>query len=263
MTRIRNVVILGAAFVVGSATPLLASDLLYPPMGGMKDGAIDPMATEIPAPIPIQETASWYLRGDIGYSWYQDPDTSINAFGSDYDVDNGAIESTGTIAVGFGTYVTPHLRGDLTVEYRFESDVTASLVGDIGGTQPLDGTEFNSAGLQTTLALANLYYDFTPYRHFTPYIGAGIGFAYHDLSIPDKTWINTTFGKGTSMQVAFAAMLGMSVTLRDGWMLDAGYRFLYMGDADIDFVINADDPNLSLKDIMAHEVRVGLRYDLF
>ena len=62
-------------------------------------------------------------------------------------------------------------------------------------------------------------------------------------------------------------MTGFTVALRDRMTLDAGYRFLYLGQAksgnfyETGNPINAAGP-VNIDEIHAHEFRVGLRYDI-
>ena len=98
---------------------------------------------------------------------------------------------------------------------------------------PLPGSrEF---GLKSTVALANLYYDFDFGSRFTPYLGVGLGFTHNEATagsvIDDTGAVTATIDGSSSTNVAGAAMAGVSMKLRDRLSLDAGYRFLYLGDA--------------------------------
>lgn len=293
--------------------------------GGMKDSY---EAMPIPAPIPVEQAARWYLRGDIGYTWYNDP--VMTQFGgidyndaatvptshhvdTDFRLRGANIEEAYSFGGGVGYYFNQHLRGDVTVDYREEADVsgvntnsynvgydhTATVPGHL--TVPANSvTQF---GFSSTAVLFNLYYDFLPRggvaygsskdgpvyhpgSRFQPYVGAGIGF-----SVNETTDGITAFDCGScsgglrymthagesETNFAAALMAGVAVELRHNFKLDIGYRFMYLGSAQtgaINGLYEADgtevtdnvthsDSKFKLDDITAHEIRVGLRYDIY
>ena len=136
--------------------------------------------------------------------------------------------------------------------------------------------------LQSDVLLANLYYDFDMRSRFTPYIGMGLGITRNQTtggSVPDFNdpcgcgFNNVSIAGASQWSVAGALMTGASFNVRDRLHIDAGYRFLYLGDAHTGTMTGtkaaaftapqhpgAGDPVMS--DIYAHEFRVGLRYDI-
>ena len=58
-------------------------------------------------------------------------------------------------------------------------------------------------------------------------------------------------------------MAGVSWSLQEGFLLDAGYRYLYIGDATTNHSTDGVWPDLSIGDIQAHQFRIGLRYELY
>ena len=78
--------------------------------------------------------------------------------------------------------------------------------------------------------------------------------------------VTGTIESGSSTHVAGALMTGVSFQLRERMNIDAGYRFLYLGETATGAVrdntggaLIAADP--TIEQIHAHEFRVGLRYD--
>ena len=78
-----------------------------------------------------------------------------------------------------------------------------------------------------------------------------------------------TIDGASKWSTAAALMAGFSMQVRDRLHIDAGYRFLYLGEATTGAVnavtaggptVVSDDPDVS--EIHAHEFRVGLRYDI-
>jgi len=248
-------IVAGALLLVASAAG--ASADYYG--GGMKD-----------MPVTIMQPASWYVRGDTSYSWMDagELNGAISRFGS------VSIDNNWALGGGVGYYFGRGIRGDVTYEYRFKSDVHG------GGTC---STDFD---LKSSLLLANLYYDFRPYERFTPYVGVGLGAARHSTSggqIVDTGCGTPTlsFRGDSDWSAAGAVMAGFSIRLDRGahapvsikdapvsepgrLHLDVGYRFLYLGDAHTSNLVGITPPTPGprIDDVTAQEIRVGLRWDI-
>jgi opacity protein-like surface antigen len=144
------------------------------------------------------------------------------------------------------------------------------------------GSDFD---FKSSVILANLYYDFRPYERFTPYIGVGLGAAYHSTSGGVFTGCGGCgpYDGGSNWSAAGALMAGFSVRIDRGGHerisikdqpvaaepgrlhLDVGYRFLYLGDVHTGGIIGAGippTPGPRLDDVTAQEIRVGLRWDI-
>lgn len=273
-----RVVLLGAAIVVGSAMQAGAADLYG---GGLKDQG--PVAV---APVK----SNWYLRADGSWAAYSVGDFNLYDHGvvnapttfssTDGDVDNGW-----GVGGGIGRYFGYNVRGDLTLEYRTSTDVTGTATAccDLGTKSSVDGV----------VGLANLYYDFNRGARIVPYIGAGIGFAHLKsgggtlgcVTGCGANFGDATYGGESRTNFAVAGMAGVSVKLRGGepayveggmkdtpvvieggraLYLDVGYRFLHLGDIDGGKALqtNGNAIDVGWDSLNAHEVRVGLRYDL-
>jgi opacity protein-like surface antigen len=220
------------------------------------------------APAAIAPTASWYVRGDVGYAWMDANDLVANSF----TFSSVSVDNTWGLGVGIGTYFGAGVRGDLTYEWRASTDVHAT------------GVAVADFELDTQVLLANLYYDFRPFAHVTPYIGIGVGAAFHSTSSGTVTTTcggTCNFDGENKWTPAAALMAGLSfrldrqapVSIKDSSVaatvpgrlhFDVGYRFLYLGDASTGHAVGvaAPTPGPRLEDITAHEFRIGLRYDL-
>ena len=244
--------LLGAVIVLASSLGAAAADLYG---GSMKDA---PFMMPMEAP-----QRSFYMRLDGGYGSFDTPDITEDRL---YDLHDASIDSTWSFGGGAGMYFGRGFRGDITVDRRFETDV----YGDLAMHPNLSGARH--FGLKSTVALANVYYDFDYGNRFTPYLGVGLGFTKNETT---AGWVETcgctssTIEGGSSTHVAGAAMAGFNVKLRDRLSLDAGYRFLYLGEAATGPVtttyatvpaIVSQDP--TVENIHAHEFRFGLRYDI-
>jgi opacity protein-like surface antigen len=190
-----------------------------------------------------------YLRGDAGASFTTEGNRS---FGS---VDQG---DSYAIGGGVGYRFSPNFRTDVTLGYR----------GDYGFDQTGGGVRAR-ANLDSFVGLVNGYWDITTVAGFTPYIGAGIGFADNSYG---RTRVSTTGGApigtlngDTTTDFAWQATAGVSYSVTPKWAIDFGYHYLDMGTAQTGSTFTAGGVGLAtggpLKgDLQAHEATVGLRY---
>jgi opacity protein-like surface antigen len=261
-----KVLLLGAALVLGSALSASAADL-----GGSLNEA--PAMAPMPAP-----SAGWYLRADGGYNWYQNPSIEMN-YG--FEAHDTKLDGAWSVGGGIGRYFGNGFRGDITVDHLFNANLNSTFCGCDGTA---DHAQFN---FSSTVVLANLYYDFNRGGRFVPYIGAGVGFAHNETgagSIAGPCGCEDgSINKGSSNSFAAAAMAGLSWRIRGGGTtyvggmkdepvavssghalyLDFGYRFLYLGDVNTgDVAWDAPPIEPKVNNITAHQIRVGLRYDL-
>lgn len=285
----RALLVIGAAFVVGSVSGASAADL-----GNYGGGSIKDAPYQVAAP-----SAGWYFRIDGGYAAYDADSVSIvdqNTIGAPaatvFSNFGGDVGDGWSVGGGIGRYFGNGFRGDLTLEYRGSTDLRGSASADPCCELVETQTEFDGV-----VGLANLYYDFNRGGRFIPYIGAGIGFAHLktdggtlSCSVPNATYSCATdfgdaeYGSSSKTNFAVAAMAGVSIKLRGGepayvtsikdapvevssgraLYLDAGYRFLYLGDFETHnaYQSNTNQIDVEWNDLTAHEVRVGLRYEL-
>ena len=231
--------------------------------GSFKDtGGYQPMNQGRPA--------LFYMRGDFI--------ASSNNFGTiteapNYTESNTHITSNRAWGGGVGMHFTPNIRGDLTLDMSN----AASINGDVtNGGATVQGTRH--FGVKRLVGLANLYYDVDTNTRFTPYIGVGLGFARNTTTAGDIAiagcpgTCSATMDSATKTNAAGALMAGFTTKLAERWSLDAGYRFLYTGDAHTsDIAITrtppvAGAPNstpaIIVRDLYEHELRVGVRMDL-
>jgi opacity protein-like surface antigen len=254
----RATLALGLAISLGAAGDAAAADLYG---GSIKDSY---------APMPAATSSSIYVRLDGGYRGYDQPDITEDGI---YDLSDDDIGNAWSIGGGVGRYFTNTIRADITYDHHFEADVTARL---LDGQAALPGTR--SFGLQSDVVLLNAYYDFNRSGRFSPYIGVGLGVVHHKTlegTVLDDCGCTGLIEEGSGSHVAGAVMAGFTTKLRGdetggrNLFLDVGYRFLYLGEVATGEVITtgagggvsiSDDPDV--QDIHAHELRVGMRYDI-
>jgi opacity protein-like surface antigen len=259
----------GIAVFAGSATAM-AADLGG---GSMKDTSFQPMMTERPA--------LFYVRGDFthsssGFDTISEPATFTHS--------QAHLGNTRFWGGGVGYHFSPNIRGDLTLD----AGSTASVRGTVA--DPLATVQGERQfGVKHIVGLANLYYDFDPRGRFSPYLGVGLGFARNTTTagsvavsgcdavdpLTGAPACSAAFEGASKNNAAGALMAGISTKLGDRWTLDAGYRFLYLGDAhtgDIQVTRAAgatvtgpapnSTPEITIHDMYAHQFRVGLRMDV-
>ena len=267
MTTINRTIFACAASVLMSTAGAFAADLYG---GSMKDGG-GYVAPQSGRP------ALFYLRGDLI--------ASSNDFGSinelpNYTESNTHIGNSRAWGAGFGMHFSPNVRGDLTLDWSS----TAAINGDVvDGAATVQGTR--QFGVKHLVGLANVYYDFDMHSRFTPYLGVGLGFSRNTTTAGSVSIVgcDAAFGGAASncaanmdgkskISAAGALMAGFTTKLADRWSIDAGYRFVYVGDANTDgiqitrIVNNPAWPQstsgMTVRDMYEHQLRVGLRMDL-
>jgi opacity protein-like surface antigen len=267
---------------------------------GLKEMAV-PAPIPVPAAVPLREGFSYYLRGDLNWSPGSDRTyTERGAIYGELDSATGPFSSTaipftssrddvfgGTI--GFGAYFTRHLRGDLTLDfnqhnkYLFNGTYTYPMIAPVGNS--INGRVVDTIRLSNAVALVNGYFDILPRGLFTPYVGAGIGFVYNQMDRNYQNTENQVNGAGAvvggpfvrggtsrdnNVGLAAALMAGASISFHHSWALDIGYRALYMDGISTTVTIPsffagqpAQQSTAALGDVWEHQVRVGLRWNLW
>lgn len=241
------------------ATPAAADGM--PRYGSIKDP---------PMPMPMRSMAGpCYFRADAGYSWSQAPDvrwpvTSGGAFVTD-TVANVTMENTWLAEAGIGCGSGSRgLRAELVLGYRGERKIE----GEPGpwnpsGPPPLGDPLHTS--ITTYTAMTNVYYDLGRIGNFVPYVGAGLGAAYHmvdEVYFTENAALLNRIHGGRDLAFAWSLMAGVGYQLGERAVLDFGYRYIDLGKAtsersDTAFFVN---PRVVIRDMDAHEFKIGLRY---
>lgn len=208
------------------------------------------MPGDRPLPLPTstrvirtEVQSGWYLRGDLAYRIGRTSGgESATGFPTPTDEKLG-----NSIAAGIGAGIkTQWLRTDLTIDIGTPMKYEASP----GGT---------SAKVSATSFLFNGYLDLGTWYRATPYIGAGAGTARVSINDYTSTAMPPLTGDGANSQwnFAYAGMAGIAYAVSPNTMVDLGYRYINFGDV----ATGADVfGRMTVKQIAAHEVRVGLRW---
>lgn len=249
-----------------------------------------------PEYVPVEIGSGWYLRGDIGYvanKPYERFETPDGFESSEVPI---------SASIGMGYHFNEYFRGELNFGLLPTSKFASSYDSTCEGTQTITITDLNGNeaafsdrrtrdcegsdnGNNTAYNLmANAFIDLGTYVGFTPYIGGGIGVAYNKYRVVtgDRDCVNqsTTAGNTTTIfecddasayegavesesQYNFAYSLGAGVSYQvsQNTSIDLGYQYLAVPDAKY---VSSDGNGPSIHEgIDYHQIKVGLRYDLW
>jgi opacity protein-like surface antigen len=219
-------------------------------------------AADLPAPViehipQVPVAGGWYLRGDIGYKVYRDPDLKYGTI----DFYDESIDNTFMVGAGVGYKFNNHFRADFTIDYEFPATVDAK-----GPCSPCvaPGYSVERADLDVWTFMLNGYVDIGTWYNITPYVGAGLGASYvsaNDINFRNPDGTTGTYPSGSKWNLAWALMAGASYDLTPNWSLDAGYRYLNIGSGRSGtFTTAGQTSHIKYEDLSAHEFRLGARY---
>jgi opacity protein-like surface antigen len=215
--------------------PLLAADL------GI--GTLPPMYTSAPE-APVELGTGWYLRGAIGRSLDGTLDFEVPGIGrGQVPVRNDVI---GEAAIGY--QLNNWMRGDISLEGSRAKSTTASL--------------FNVHGNRVGV-FANAFLDLGTWNHFSPYFGAGVGYA--------KTSVEATAPLGqlpllpvsqiaiAHTAPAWALMAGVAYKFDRNAAVTVEYRFANYGAYSGS---STAAPGIAVisQPVKEQQIRVGFRY---
>ncbi len=167
--------------------------------------------------------------------------------------DESLVGTSGEISMEKGYGFAGAIGFKLTPQVRIEGELSY-LNSNMDGIS-LDGIgSFGLGGnIETKLAMLNVYYDFDfTWKKVRPFVGAGIGYAWHEGEVDDVSGFavdSADESSGYAWQVGGGARYPISDTLN----LIGAYR--YLDGADISF----DGYDI---DYGTHEFRLGLSWDL-
>jgi len=104
-----------------------------------------------------------YLRIDVGYGFVSDPSGTQSAG----NMSNESVDDLLVFGGGIGYRHNGNLRGDVTVDYRPETDVDATAAASNTAT----------SGVGALSVMINGYWDVGKFEQITPYVGAGLGYS--------------------------------------------------------------------------------------
>jgi opacity protein-like surface antigen len=220
------------------------------------------LAADLPPPLPAPvyrapaavDTGGWYLRGDVGvgvqsfqsFDFHQTNVASGARWPASWNIDQKDISDVTILGFGLGYAWNNWLRFDVTGEYRTKDKFKA--VGSYHGAADfcavlgVDGTcrDQYDGNHSATVVLANAYIDLGTWWCITPFIGAGVGTAYHKITgLTDTGFVaggTSAFGitstDHTQWNLAWAVHAGLAYNVSNNLKLEFSYRYLNMGNVD-------------------------------
>jgi opacity protein-like surface antigen len=240
------------------------------------------------APVQVEEFGGWYLRGDIGigaqkfksFDFTQTNAASGAVWPATWRIDQIDLKDTFFIGGGFGYQWNSWLRFDATAEYR--ADVKFKAAGSyVNFPAPALGRAFDlyDGDHSAIVVMANGYIDLGTWMCLTPFIGGGIGAAYHRTAALSDIGINSdglgasAFGYAqtdrTNWSLAWQLTAGVAYSVNNNFKVEMAYRYLNMGDAQTAEIIcgatgcgTGGGPRAyyTLREIDSHDIKIGMRW---
>jgi opacity protein-like surface antigen len=222
---------------------------------------------DVPPPPPTDRGI--YFKGYVGAA-----DANVGSIWTEtFDVDpftvhHKDIKSTPLFGIGVGWQARHWLRFDLTGEYRGDGLFIAY------DQAPGTNTNEYTADIKSWLGLVNAYIDMGNWCGFTPFIGAGIGFA--SLTVEGMKDVNVVAGGGpgsvafgvdkTNTNFAYAFYAGVAFDVTAQTVIDLSYRYSDLGTAQSGVVTTYDGAasisGVHVRDITSNDLMLGVRYKL-
>jgi opacity protein-like surface antigen len=236
--------------------------------GGLKGGY------DVPPPPPPSDRGI-YFKGYVGQATPEVGNIWTEAYAANptFQVFHKDIKSSPLYGIGIGYKRNHWLRFDLTGEYRGDAIFVAhDRYFETGGAiNPNGGTNEYTADISSWLGLANAYWDMFTWCGFTPYVGAGIGFAtisvngLKDINAPQAS--SFFAADNTTTNFAWAIHAGLSYDVSPQFAVDLAYRYSDLGNASSGVAAAFDDPansysGVHIKDITSNDLLLGVRYKL-
>ncbi|HEV7416369.1 outer membrane protein [Tianweitania sediminis] len=210
--------------------------------------------------VPVEVGSGWYLRGDVGYTFssrYKNYERT--GYVPDFEIGEDNTSLFG--GAGFGYNITDYLRVDLTGGFLRREKAWGENI------DPFDAAFSARSEIETSMAYGMVtgYIDLGTFAGFTPYVGAGAGMVYThskgygDIRVPDNEAYFGDF-KRDDFGFAYTLNAGMAYSLTQNLSLDVGYQYFNAPKADY---FSFEKPGLYGQGLDFHQVKVGLRYDLW
>lgn len=194
-----------------------------------------------PAPAGAQ-TSRVYFAGYMGLTTFRDQSFSERSVPVSGQI---KADNTFSFAGAMGLRLTNNWRVEGELSYR-KADLGSMVINNTG--------LFNMGGdIGTTVALANVYYDFDlSWKKMTPYLTAGLGVAFHSANINDLSG-RAVSASDDDFNIAWQVGGGLKYRVADNMAFSGGYRYLATTPVSVQgYEV----------DYGSHEFRIGLEYDL-
>ncbi len=270
MVSVRTFILASAATLIGGTA--WAADMSLPPP------QYQAPLTYQAAPAP---TGGWYLRGDVGvgiqsFSTFDHSQTnSTFVWPPSWQIVQKDLQDTTIFGGGIGYELNNWFRIDVTGEYRTKAMFKA--IGSYtdfcaGGGTCFDVTTGNHSA---AVFMANAYVDLGTWWCLTPYIGAGVGGAFNQITGVQDDGINSngtvgfglTHGDSSSFDLAWNVQAGLAYTVNNNLKIDFSWRYLHLGSPSTAEVFCQNTPACpgavyTLTNMNSQDFRLGVRWML-
>ena len=204
--------------------------------------------------------AEWnpYISGKLTYADMQnDAKGTARSGGWSLSSDSNVDDDVYGVNLAYGLFKKVSggsLRGEVELNYR--SDAEKSFTSLDVDQDPVN----EKAKVSSNSIMLNIYYDIDTGTKFSPYVGAGVGYA----RLKAKYGMVDADGDGISMDetannFAWQVGAGVGYALSDNMTLDVGYRYIDYGD--VSKTIGNNIASIKMEaDVTAHEFMLGARY---
>lgn len=261
-------------FIPRSTLALFAGLMAAAGAAQAADYAPPPPLPPAPAPIIVQQAVEeigegWYLRGHVGIGMNAKPNLAYLGSQS-IDFEHTSFSDAYFLGAGVGYQWNGWLRTDFSVDYRAKSRLDALGIWD----QTNGYGDTYQGYLSSWVFLANGFVDLGTWNCFTPFVGAGIGFAYNKMSDFEDLGFGTPapppgnpVGRGyaqdsSKWSLAWALYAVVSYSVSKNFKIDLSYRYLNYGDVNstIDCVGGCSGNDYKLDKLQSHDIMLGFRW---
>jgi len=240
----------------------------------------------LPPVVEHKPAGGWYLRGDIGYDFYKVgsfQQAGVTAASGSFISES--IDRNGHIGVGAGYEFNNWFRADATFEvrgtegfagvdrYLFDCTAAGLSSGSCSGGGIITRNNMWRGSLTTQAVFLNAYVDIGTWYGFTPFVGGGVGVAFHRVHGVHDFDPSDLGGGGYALEgkkTAFAwnVQAGFGYDLNDRVTVETSYRYVNLGDATsgplcpLPAGCGSTLAPLEIRNVAAHELRLGLRWRL-
>ncbi|UVK56461.1 porin family protein [Mesorhizobium sp. AR02] len=222
-------------------------------------------ADQAPDYVPVEVGSGWYLRGDVSYLVQKSFKNDDFAFTpASFDEKEDPIFAS----IGFGYHFNDYLRADLNLGYLPGNKIGVGY-DDSGTTVAYTQASADLKNYAYSLML-NGYVDLGTYVGITPYVGGGVGIVQSTRKLSASYFTNNSdptddfvqSDDKTQYSFAYTLNAGLAYQVTKNVSVDLGYQYFSAPDAE--YVTAESLTSYPVKKgISNHQVKLGLRYDLW
>lgn len=211
------------------------------------------------------------LTGDSQYNLYHPSTTAKPRPFNPIDAKNG--DTTGGVRLAYGVIfpvANQQLRGELEYGYNGRSKLSDNYDYIISNTPIYANNPVNlgiTSRIKSQFLMANLYYDFKNSSDFTPYVGAGLGYARLKANNTASLADNSISLSKSSNNFAWNLSVGVAYEISSNVALDVSYRYSDYGKVKTNGATDLSHTKLAGYDttrtrskVTSNEFNIGIRY---